>query len=273
MSFLDKLKPSNNPVGRFFQGVPGNIQRPVNDMVQNILRKGEEIGNTLTGLGEEIKKKLYDTQGKIAINIRGEADKGVEKVRGFAGTVENTGKKAIGDIEGLGKKVLADIENGSKKALGDIESKGGAVVKDIEEKGKQAVVVVEEEIKKVLHHIQEDFKSGAAKRAMKLLYAIASDDDNPVKGFGGTVSVIGYDVDNPAGKLQTIKKYVDNPPTDFDGTIAMLQELDVAEVTVTVSGEIFTSAVSFSFWVRLDIVDAVPWFAKFEDHAKEAMKV
>ena len=251
----DGLDPNKNGVNNFFRGVPQQAQKPINDAVNAIKTQLEAIGNDIeneiTSGVATIYNEMKRRQGELVANVT------------------RVGK----DVEDGVKKVGGEIESAGKKVIGEVESKGGSVITEIEGVGKKVIDEIDGEVEKVIHKIQDEFKSGAAKKALKLLYAVASDEDNPVRATGGTISIIGYDIDDPASKIRTIKKYVDTPPTDYQTTIDMLKELDVAEITVTVSGEVFTSAISFSLYVKLDIVRAVAWLGKLDDHIKEAVKV
>ena len=248
MNIFDKignaLDPNKNGVSDFFKGVPRNIEQPVNEMLNKIRQQLEKAGKEIENAANSGKNAIYDEM-----------------------------KKRQGELVANVTRVGKDVEDGVKKITGEVEGAGKKAIGEIEDVGKKVVNEVEDEIKNVINKIQTEFESGAGKRALKLLYTMASDEDNPLEDVGGSISIISYNISDPAKKLRTIEKYVNAPPTDFDSTIKMLQELDVAKITVTVSGEVFSSLISFSVYATMDIVNAVAWFKKLGDHIKEAVKI
>ena len=80
--FAQNIRQTFDPhhVQQAFQGVPGEIQKPLTDAINHIQQLVNEAGQQLHNAGDEIKKGLYDVQGEVATNIRGEAQKALSAV-------------------------------------------------------------------------------------------------------------------------------------------------------------------------------------------------
>ena len=97
-------------IGRGLRGLPRQAQDAINGAVHQIHDLGQDAINQINGLVAKAKKELYDVQGEVAINLRGEADKGVAKIQGALGDVEGTVKNTL-------TKVWHELEEEAQKEV------------------------------------------------------------------------------------------------------------------------------------------------------------
>lgn len=211
------------------------------------------VGDFFHGVPQEAQKPLQDALNKIMQQL--------EQVGRDLESAANHGKETI----------YNEMVKRQGELVSNVERVGGDTLKKIEGVGSQLVDEIESEIKSVAKKIQDEFKSGAAKRMLKLLLALAK--DNPVSAVNASISIISFSLPNPGDKVALIEQAVNKPPNGHKEIIEFLEKLDIGTLSINISGEIFTSAVSFSVGADVSISKAIEFIDNLEQHIEEAVKI
>ena len=231
MSFIDKLDPNKNGVSNFFKGVPHQAAQPLEQAIHGAM---DEMHN----FAKELEKGFYDTQNKVAINLRGEAEKGVKKIQGVAGDIEGVGKKAIGEIENKGKQIVDDAE---------------------------------EAIKNAIYKLEEEFSKKAVKTWLKFLLATVK--DVPITNVRAGISVFTFSLSEPFKLVGVIEEAIKNPPSGHEEVLKFIEEkLDVATVSADFDAEVITNAAGFRFGGDMSIAQAIVFVPTAAENFKKALK-
>ena len=256
MNFWNKidqaLNPDKNGVNNFFRGVPNNVQKPINDAVNRIKQQLEQIGNEIESEINQGKNTIYNEmknrQGELVANVTRVGQQIEDGVKKVGGEIESVGKKAIGEIEGAGKKVVGEVESVGKKVVDQID----------------------DEVEAVIKKIGDGFKRKAVKEALTAAKDIAS--EIPVSDITVTISVISFSISNPAEKIKTIEKYIKSPPSGEDEVIAMLKDIGIGTVSVQLSGEFFSSAISAGVSFSVDLAESAEFITVIKKHVEKIVK-
>ena len=250
MSIFDKignaLDPSKNGVNNFFRGVPNNVQKPINDAVS-------QIKNQLQQVERDIENELH----KVRDSIQNEVVSNITRV---GGDLESVLKKVGGELESVANKVKWEIESGGKTAIAEIESTGKKVVDELDN-----------EIEKVLDSISEGFKEKAVKAALTSAKEIAT--EIPLTDISLTLSVITFSISSPGEKIPKIEKYINKPPSGEDEVVAMLKDIGVGSVNVSISGEFFSSAISAGVSFTVDLAESAEFMVVIKKQIEKIVKL
>ncbi len=173
--------------------------------------------------------------GGHSVNPADIANEAVDRIHGLANDalheVESAGNTVLHEVESRANDALHEVESKGRNSLHVLESAGNTVLHEVESRANDAL----HEIEGGLANLRDEIFKGLAKlsldKAVNILEATVPDS------FSVTIGPFIIAYEDPASKIDTLRRYAHNPP-GLDNVTDLVLALAPTTVSVCLSAEL-----------------------------------